>query len=241
MTPRIIGVIDLLHGVAVRAVGGRRDEYRPICSRLCDASDPRRIAAAYRDRYGIEDLYLADLDAILGHGSNAAVITDLTRAGFRVAVDAGLRTVDDVDDIVATAAATIVAGLETLSAPSVLADLIARVGRHRLAFSLDLVSGVPMADPAAWCESGWSTSSPLQLARQAAGLGVEHLIVLDLRAVGGNAGSVTESLCQQIRLALPHTQLWTGGGVRAASEARRLMSIGVDGVLVASALHDQTY
>ncbi|MGC1275254.1 MAG: HisA/HisF-related TIM barrel protein [Planctomycetaceae bacterium] len=241
MNPRIIGVIDLLHGVAVRAVGGRRDEYRPVCSRLCDASDPRRIAAAYRARYGIEDLYVADLDAILGHGSNAAVITDLARDGFRLAVDAGLRTVDDVERILATEAATIVAGLETLASPAVLAELVAQAGRHRLAFSLDLVGGVPMGDPAVWGESRWNAGSPLRLARQAAGLGVEHLIVLDLSAVGGNAGSVTESLCRQIHVAVPRQRLWTGGGVRTVSEAQRLASTGVDGVLVASALHAETF
>ena len=32
---RIIPVLDLMNGVAVRAVGGRRSEYRPLVSRLC--------------------------------------------------------------------------------------------------------------------------------------------------------------------------------------------------------------
>ena len=68
---RLVGVIDLMGGVAVRAVGGRRDEYRPVVGRLCDSPDPLEIANAYRESYGIDTLYVADLDAILGRPPNS--------------------------------------------------------------------------------------------------------------------------------------------------------------------------
>src|SRR5438477_4509429 len=55
---RVIGVIDLRGGAAVDARGGRRDEYQPI-------GDAVELARTYVER-GVEELYVADLDAIEG-------------------------------------------------------------------------------------------------------------------------------------------------------------------------------
>lgn len=240
MTPQIIGVLDLMDGVAVRAVGGRRDEYRPVCSRLCESGDPRRIAEAFRDRYGIDSLYVADLDAILERGSNVGIIAELSRAGFRLAVDAGLRHAADVERLIDLEIQTIVAGLETLVSPAVLDELIARVGRQRLAFSLDLAGGKPLTPASVSPQETWPADTPLSLAQRAVESGVEHLIVLDLHAIGRSNGPATQSLCRELRTALPPVTLWTGGGVRTAIDVRRLGECGADGVLVASALHDAT-
>jgi phosphoribosylformimino-5-aminoimidazole carboxamide ribotide isomerase len=229
-----------MHGVAVRAVAGRRDDYRPVVSRLCTSPDPLTIAAAYRDRYGIEALYLADLDAILGRGSNAHVAAALAAAGFRVALDPGLRCTDGARRHLDLGIATIVAALETLPGPDVLSDLIDQIGPDRLAFGLDLAGGVPLAAPAAWGETTWPPDAPLRLARRAAEAGIERLILLDLRAVGTAAGPVTADLCREIKSALSRLRLWTGGGVRTLADVRCLTAAGADAVLVASALHDDT-
>lgn len=236
----LIGVIDVMNGVAVRAVAGRREEYKPVRSRLCDAADPRRIAAAYRERYGIEDLYVADLDGILGAALNTEVIRGLVADGFRVAVDAGLRTGDDAARLIDLGVESVVAGLETTSGPSLLEDLVGGVGRDRLVFSLDLRQGVPLADPATWAEASWDADSPLRIVRRVNQLGIERLIVLDLHAVGTAIGPATTDLCSTIKSELPSVRLWSGGGIRNAADIERLLAAGVDGVLVASALHDET-
>ena len=54
---RVIGVIDLLNGRAVRACAGRRDRYPPI-------GDPVDLARRYVEHYRLLELYVADLDAI---------------------------------------------------------------------------------------------------------------------------------------------------------------------------------
>ena len=63
---RVIPVIDLKGGMAVHAVGGRRDQYRPLRSVWQASASPIALAAALRDDLGIDRLYLADLDAIEG-------------------------------------------------------------------------------------------------------------------------------------------------------------------------------
>src|SRR5579872_5647704 len=46
---RIVPVLDLLGGVVVRGVGGRRREYRPVVSRLTPSCDPLDVARAFAD------------------------------------------------------------------------------------------------------------------------------------------------------------------------------------------------
>ena len=63
---RVVAVLDLMGGKVVRGVGGRRSEYRPVVSRLTTSCDPVAVAEAFRQQLGIDELYLADLDAIAG-------------------------------------------------------------------------------------------------------------------------------------------------------------------------------
>jgi phosphoribosylformimino-5-aminoimidazole carboxamide ribotide isomerase len=46
------------------------------------------------------------------------------------------------------------------------------------------------------------------------------------------------SVCERIRKRFPDLELISGGGVRNQDDVNRLAAVGVNGVLVASALHD---
>src|SRR5207237_10172828 len=91
---KILPVIDLKAGQVVRAIAGRRDEYRPIVSRLTPSSCPFDVALAFRDRFGLHELYVADLDAIAGSTPDFATLDSLRTHGFDCWVDAGVRTAD---------------------------------------------------------------------------------------------------------------------------------------------------
>lgn len=237
-SPQLIGVIDLMGGVAVRAVAGKRSEYRPVVSRLCDSADPLAIAAAYRDRYGIEELYIADLDSLLGRQPHWSTLAALASEDFHITADLGLRSVADLEPLVALGITRCVAALESLPSPDVLGSILTRLGPGRAVFSLDLADGLPLADPGAWGESSWTDSSALKIANQVIALGVEHLIVLDLRAVGTATGPTTTSLCAEIKRVAPNVTLWTGGGIRSTQDIETLHAAGATGILIASALHD---
>src|SRR3954451_24567824 len=47
---QIIPVLDIQGGIVVRAIGGRRSEYRPLVSRLTDSTEPLAVAHAMRAR-----------------------------------------------------------------------------------------------------------------------------------------------------------------------------------------------
>ncbi|MBS0330337.1 MAG: hypothetical protein JSR30_10815, partial [Proteobacteria bacterium] len=75
----LIPVLDLMDGQVVRAFGGRRDEYRPLESALCDSSRPEAVVEGLLALYPFRRIYIADLDAILGRGNHGSVVERLQR------------------------------------------------------------------------------------------------------------------------------------------------------------------
>jgi phosphoribosylformimino-5-aminoimidazole carboxamide ribotide isomerase len=230
---RIVPVLDVMEGRVVRGVAGRREEYRPIESVLIDGCDALPIAQAIRTRFGLSELYLADLDAILRSAPNTGILRSLRDAGFAMTVDAGIRRCEDAAAIVAAGAHQIVAGLETLDGPQELSRLVEQLGASRVVFSLDLRDGRPLGNAAKWHDD-----DPCAIAGQAIGAGCTQLIVLDLASVGTAGGVPTLPLCAEIRRTWPHVTMIAGGGIRGIEDLRRLDASIIDGVLIASALHN---
>jgi phosphoribosylformimino-5-aminoimidazole carboxamide ribotide isomerase len=234
---RVIGVVDLAHGRAVRASGGQRERYAPVsvvAGSPIETGDAAALARTYIEDLGVAELYVADLDAITGGPSQDAVIAALTALGAPVWLDAGVTSVERARRAAALGAARLVVGLETLESFAALAAICAAVGDDRVAFSLDLRSGQPLTR-AGFDSPGDAT--PHVLAASAAEAGVGSVIVIDLARVGAAAGLDLEMIAA-VREAVPQLTLLAGGGVRGAQDLATLADIGCDGVLVATALLD---
>src|SRR4051812_49736255 len=68
---RVVGVIDLKDGTAVHAVRGERERYRPVRSVVGgDDGDALALARGFRAELELDELYVADLDAITGGDGN---------------------------------------------------------------------------------------------------------------------------------------------------------------------------
>lgn len=231
---RIIPVLDLKSGQAVRALAGDREHYRPVRGFLHAESDPIGLACSFRDRLGLVELYLADLDALAGRSPALGLYRAIAAEGISLWVDAGIRDRDDVSRLRAAGVATIVAGLETLAGPDALGRIIAEAGPDRVVFSLDLRNGRPLiADGAAW-----PSESPEALARSAVAAGARRILLLDLARVGTGTGTGTIPLLKAIRSAWPVLEITIGGGVSGPADLERLAEAGASAVLVGSALHD---
>ena len=234
---QIIPVIDLMGGLVVRGVAGRRHEYRPIESRLCDGASPKAIGAALKSRFGFREAYVADLDAIAGAAPAWSIYEELARCGLSLRLDAGAATAEQARRIAEFRGgqwfSAVVIGLESLSSPESLEAMLAAIGRERLAFSLDMKQGEPLTGAEAW-----RGLEPLEIAARALRLGVRRFIVLDLAQVGMSAGVATEPLCRILRELDAEIEIVAGGGVRGTADLESLAAAGCDGALVASALHD---
>lgn len=234
---KILPVIDLMLGCVVRGIGGRREEYRPIESRLAADSRPISIGRALA-AMGFDEVYIADLDAIAGRDPAWSVYDCLAECGLRLQVDAGLGDVARGESMRrfvegCPAVTGVIIGLETLSAAEVLPHLVGRFGAERLVFSLDLRSGKALREFA-----GAAAGSPEAIAEWAWAAGVRRILVLDLARVGLGQGAGTEAICRWIRARHPDCWLSAGGGASGLESLRSLHAAGCDEVLVASALHD---
>ena len=229
---RIIPVLDVLNGVTVQAVAGCRDNYRAVRSCLTDSVDPVVVLQHLADicRSGIA--YVADLDAILHRKLNHRILTEMSQTDLSLMVDAGIQSCDDVRKLLSFGIEHVVVGLESLPGPEVACELIKAFGADPLILSLDLQSGVPLARNQAWAHS-----SSFSVLEELIHVGFQRWIILDLAAVGTATGVPTVMLCEKLRRLRPDDEVITGGGIRTVADLDEIQVTGVDGVLIASALH----
>jgi phosphoribosylformimino-5-aminoimidazole carboxamide ribotide isomerase len=220
---RVVPVIDLKGGTAVHAVRGERERYRPV------RGDPLSLARRFRAELGLDDLYVADLDAITGAGGNDAVIRALAGEA-RTMVDAGICQPERARELLELGVHRVVVGTETLTGPDALDRLLAEV--PELVLSIDLRGGRTLS-PDPQLTGLPALDAVARLHRRA----LREVIVLDLARVGSGAGPDVE-LIAEIHATVPDLEVLAGGGVRDAEDLRALGDSGAAGALVATALHD---
>lgn len=223
----VIPVVDLMQGQVVRALGGRRSEYRPIVSPLCGSSDPVTVARILCDHCASRQLYLADLDALQGGALQVDVLRDLLREmpGIELWLDGGFTAAADARSLrraLGNAADRVVPvfGSESLASPGSLEQCFSPPGRAIL--SLDR-RGDERLDPAGCWE------------RPA--LWPAQVIVMTLDRVGSDSGPDL-GLLASLQALSPGTGFIGAGGIRDESDLERARDAGARAWLVASALHD---
>jgi phosphoribosylformimino-5-aminoimidazole carboxamide ribotide isomerase len=224
---KVIPVLDLKGGVVVHAIRGRRAEYRPVKSILTASPHPLKVAEALRRAYGFQEAYIADLDAIEGVGDNLEHIAAIAEQGWRLLVDAGVCEPARARVLFDQGVEVLVVGTENL--PSL--DALERLaGLGELYLSLDY-EGSRLRTPS----SRIAALELEELVAQAAKKGASGLIVLDLLRVGSGEGPNLGLIGRAVKATeLP---VYVGGGIRGLEDLLRLDSLGVSGVLVATALH----
>lgn len=218
----VIPVIDLKGGAVVRARHGSRDSYAPIVTPLAKTSAPLDIATGLLTIYPFRTFYIADLDRIESRGSHESTLDALSAAfpGIVFWVDAGVRDATEARSwLDRHAGAHLVLGSESLTSPTVLAEL---TPMDRIILSLDY--------------RGSSFVGPKEI-YDAPHLWPKRVIVMLLARVGSDAGLDMDRLLGVKRRA-PDVMLYAAGGLRGAFDLMRLNQAGISGVLVASALHD---
>jgi HisA/HisF family protein len=214
----------------VHAVRGERERYRPLRSRLVAGSDPVQVARAVRKTFGLDELYVADLDAIAGGPPHSEVVAALVREA-RVMVDAGATEAAAVRQLLELGAARVVVGTETLADRAALDRLRHRLPDAPLVLSLDLRAGRVLSPDAEL--AGLRAAEALARLAQS---GAREVIVLDLARVGSSAGPDL-ALVRRLGARFPELELLAGGGVRDVADLRALAEAGAGGALVATALH----
>lgn len=225
----LIPVIDLMRGQVVRAVRGNRQDYRPIESRLCNSSDPVTVANVLCEHCATRQLYVADLDALLGGARQLAVLRLLLHAvpELELWLDAGFANAREADALRAefgTASRQVVPvfGSESLASREELERCFSGAGKEEGVLSLDRRDGHRLDVAGCW---------------DAPGLWPRRVIVMTLERVGAGTGPDLETLAS-VRRKSPATFIVGAGGIRDERDLEAASEAGAGAWLVASALHD---
>lgn len=230
----VLPVMDVRRGRVVHASGGDRERYPPLSARFPFPDEPAAVAARLRERWGERPIYLADLGALAGEAPDLELVATLASDGFRVRVDAAVRTPDRARALLEAGAERVVVGLETLGGWAELDGVAAAAGAGRTVFSLDAEAGRPHAP--GWAAPDGRPATPEAAARRAVDAGVETLQLLDLDRVGSERGPPL-SLLRRVRCAVPGARLASGGGIRREEDVRAAAAAGASECLVATALY----
>jgi phosphoribosylformimino-5-aminoimidazole carboxamide ribotide isomerase len=231
---RLIPVIDLMNGQTVHAVRGDRQNYKPVQSVICDTPDPIMVARVFRDRLDLSEIYIADLNAIQNSGrtNHRDLIAALAGSEqMAIILDAGISDPETARAWLRLGVGKTVIGSETLRELHAVQQLPAQIDPDRLIFSLDMRAGRVLSQCAAL-----SAMSPIDILHHLQSAGWKEVILLDLSRVGSGKG-MDPTLAIEARSRFPDLNLLIGGGIADPNQLLELKSMGIVGVLVATALH----
>ncbi len=220
----IIPVIDIKDGIAVHALAGQRATYPPLVSRFAEGHDPVEIVQGLSSALEPRSIYIADLDAILRGELNLELLRLIANhhPNVRLLVDGGFSAPAQVTPLLGQENVDIVLGSESIPDQAAYIALRGAIPAHRTLLSLDRKDGLPMgiqtlfSRPADW---------------------PDRVINMNLTHVGGVHGPDLAGLRELLSL-VGSRQLLAAGGVRGPDDLEALSAIGINAVLVGSALHD---
>ncbi|KPV63459.1 MAG: Imidazole glycerol phosphate synthase subunit HisF [Candidatus Bathyarchaeota archaeon BA2] len=227
---KIIPVLDILNGVAIQAIRGEREKYLPVRSILCESASPLEMAIAFKS-FGFDELYIADLDAILGRYVNLALYKQIkTKTSLNLMVDAGVTDLEKAKGVLKSGVSRIIIGTETLDNLDFVKRAIRLFGEDRVIVSLDLKEGKVMS-----ISEAIRSMDPTSLVKTLEGMGATRMIILDLARVGTGRGVnliAVKKILQEAKV-----EVLAGGGISNIRDLEELKDVGVSGALIATALH----
>jgi phosphoribosylformimino-5-aminoimidazole carboxamide ribotide isomerase len=227
---QIIPAIDLKGGRCVRLTQGRKTE-----ETIYDA-DPVETAASFASA-GVEMIHVVDLDGAFSgkESSNRAIVNEIVeRVDVRVEFGGGIRSIADVQRVINCGVARVVLGTLATESTDTLRELVALFA-SQVCVGIDALEGQVMS-------RGWETATrttPIDLARSVAGMGVERIIYTDIKRDGMMTGPNIEQTLAIAREAQIHVT--ASGGVSSLDDIKRLRDAGeplVDSVIVGKALYE---
>ncbi|MDD1693955.1 MAG: nickel transporter [Methanoregula sp.] len=206
----LILAMDLKKNLVVHGKSGQRETYKPLDWGCSPTADPLGFVRAIQPK----SIYIADLDRIEGSGSHDTIVRQCAQQVSACYVDRGCRS---PDDLLAGYHIVNIVGTETGG------DNLSQYGGGFL--SLDIKHGRVI--PAG--------RDPVDVLRQANGWKFDGCILLNISAVGTETGINPDALAK-MRSAY-HRKLFYGGGVATVADLEMLSDAGIDGAIIATALH----
>ena len=230
---RIIPCLDVKDGRVVKGVNFRG---------LKDAGDPVELASRY-DAQGADEITFLDVSA--SHEGRSTMLDVVSRTAEQVfvplTVGGGVRSVNDVDQLLRAGADKVGINTAAITRPELLAEVAERFGNQVVVLSVDARRCPPGVSTASGYEvttHGGRTSTGIDAvawAVRGAELGAGEILLNSMDADGVTEGFDTEmidAVRRQVRV-----PLIASGGAGRPQDFVTAADHGADGVLAASVFH----
>jgi len=222
----VIPAIDLKDGRCVRLFQGDFEKETVF------SDDPLATALAWEEQGG-HRLHVVDLDgAIQGKPVHLTIIASIVNSlSIPVQVGGGIRDLAAAEAWLAAGVDRVVIGTAAVRDPDMVREVCHRHGNERVVVSVDAKDGLVALQ--GWKEA--STTTVFELAEQMASIGVVRLLYTDIARDGALTGpdfKINERLVNETGLAIQ-----ASGGVASVEHVQRLVSTGVEGVIVGRAIY----
>ena len=235
VTVRIIPCLDVDNGRVVKGVNFQN---------LRDAGDPVELAARY-DAEGADELTFLDVSASkAGRGTMLDVVRRTAEQVFiPLTVGGGVRSVEDVDQLLRAGADKVSVNTSAIARPELLRELSERFGAQCIVLSVDARRATgPDADtmPSGFevTTHGGSRSAgidAIEWARTGEELGVGEILLNSMDGDGTKEGFDLE-LIRKVREAV-HLPIIASGGAGAVEHFPPAVAAGADAALAATIFH----
>lgn len=219
---QLIPSIDLRGGLCVRLLRGDFDAETRY------DSEPVQLLQHYREM-GAHWLHVVDLDGARdGRSENRRVIAALAQQpGMHLQVGGGVRTREDVEQLLALGAARVAIGSAAVENAAEVRAWLQHYGFARICLAFDVRVG-PQGVPLLYTR-GWRAATTLPLWDAIAGYlacGLRHVLCTDIERDGALAGP-NLALYAEAQRRYPEIQWQASGGVSSIGDLRSLAALGV--------------
>lgn len=222
---KIIPVIDYKQGDIVLAKMGNRSEYTPVNSKLCVSSNPYHVIDSILTLASFKTIYIADLDCIENQQLDRLFWPTLCQQFHHIEfwIDLGSICNEWPNFMHASKNARPIIGSESFKSMRDINSAINLLKGFNPLVSIDLKNNRILG--------------PKNFSLQSLNH-VNDLITLSIDHVGSELGLNLNAINHIRETYNLNTSMHYGGGIRNTKDIQKLDELSIDGVLVASALHN---
>lgn len=224
----IFPAIDIRGGKCVRLLKG------DFAKETVFSDKPEEMAKKWQAQ-GAEFLHLVDLDgALAGKSQNLATVEKILAAvDIPVELGGGIRTMENIDDVLALGVRRVILGSVAVRDPELVREACAKYG-DRIVVGIDAKDGIVAVD-------GWGVSGNVEataLAKEMKKAGVKTIIYTDISRDGTLSGVNVEATAKLARES--GVAIVASGGVKSIADIEALKPYekdGIEGVIVGKSIY----
>lgn len=230
-TSQIIPALDLIDGQVVRLYQG------DYAQKTLYSDNP---VAQFQDyvRQGAKQLHLVDLTGAKDPAKRQTKLIGeiIAQVQCPIQVGGGIRSEQDVADLLAVGANRVVIGSTAVKQPELVKSWFNKYGAEKFVLALDV--NIDASGQKIVAISGWQEASGVSLEALIGDfceVGLRHVLCTDISRDGTLAGS-NVALYREICTAFPDVKFLSSGGIGSLTDIEALKGTGVAGVIIGRAL-----